>query len=118
MPGRAPYGAAKAGLVGLTRVLAVEWAPRGVRVNALMPGPVMTPMVRDAIEKGIVSEAEVVDRSPTGRMAMPDDVAGAVVALCDPRGAYVTGQAIAVDGGFSTYGAAHPASRRYGPPAR
>lgn len=116
MPGRAAYGSAKAGLVGLTRVLAVEWASRGVRVNALLPGPVRTPMVMDAIARGIVDEAEVVDRTPAGRLAEPDDVAGAVVALCDPRAGFVTGQAIAVDGGFSTYGAAHPASRRYGPP--
>lgn len=117
MPGRAPYGAAKAGLVGLTRVLAVEWADRGVRVNALLPGPVRTPMVLDAIERGIVDESEVIDHSPAGRMAEPEDVAGAVVALCDPRAAFVTGQAIAVDGGYATYGAAHPASRRYGPPS-
>jgi NAD(P)-dependent dehydrogenase (short-subunit alcohol dehydrogenase family) len=117
MPGRAPYGAAKGGLVGLTRVLAVEWADRGVRVNALLPGPVRTPMVLDAIERGIVDEGEVVDRSPSGRLAEPEDVAGAVVALCDPRAAFVTGQAVAVDGGYATYGAAHPASRRYGPPS-
>lgn len=116
MPGRAPYGAAKAGLVGLTRVLAVEWAPRGVRVNALLPGPVRTPMVADAIARGIVAEQEVVDRTPAGRLGEPEDVAGAVVALCDPRAGFVTGQVVAVDGGFSTYGAAHPASRRYGPP--
>jgi len=114
-PGRAPYGAAKAGLVGLTRILAVEWADRGVRVNALLPGPVRTPMVLDAIERGIVDEGAVIERSPSGRMAEPEDVAGAVVALCDPRGAFVTGQALAVDGGYSGYGAAHPASRRYGP---
>jgi NAD(P)-dependent dehydrogenase (short-subunit alcohol dehydrogenase family) len=116
MPGRAPYGAAKAGLVGLTRVLAVEWADRGVRVNALLPGPVRTPMVAEAIERGIIDEQEVVDRTPAGRIAEPRDVAGAVVALCDPRAAFVTGQVLAVDGGYATYGAAHPASRRYGPP--
>ncbi len=74
-------------------------------------------MVLDAIARGIVDEGEVIDRTPAGRLAEPVDVAGAVVALCDPRAGFVTGQAIAVDGGFSTYGAAHPASRRYGPPA-
>ena len=102
MPGRAPYGAAKAGLVGLTRVLAVEWADRGVRVNALLPGPVRTPMVLEAIERGIVDEAEVIDHSPAGRMAEPEDVAGAVVVLCDPRAGFVTGQSHAVDGGYPT----------------
>lgn len=117
MPGRAPYGAAKAGVVGLTRVLAVEWADRGVRVNALLPGPVRTPMVAEAMARGIVDERDVVDHTPAGRLAEPEDVAGAVVALCDPRNAFVTGQLIAVDGGYSAYGAAHPASRRYGPPA-
>lgn len=116
MPGRAPYGAAKAGVVGLTRVLAVEWADRGVRVNALLPGPVRTPMVAEAMARGIVDEQEVVDHTPAGRLAEPEDVAGAVVALCDPRNAFVTGQVIAVDGGYSAYGATHPASRRYGPP--
>lgn len=117
MPGRAPYGAAKAGVVGLTRVLAVEWADRGVRVNALLPGPVRTPMVAEAMASGIIDEQEVIDRTPAGRLAEPEDIAGALVALCDPRNAFVTGQAISVDGGYSTYGAAHPASRRYGPPS-
>ena len=116
MPGRAPYGAAKAGVVGLTRVLAVEWADRGVRVNAVLPGPVRTSMVDHAIESGFIDEQELVDRSPSGRIAEPEDIAGAVVSLCDPRGAFVTGQAIAVDGGYATYGAAHRASQRYGPP--
>ncbi len=118
MPGRVSYGAAKAGVVGLTRVLAVEWADRGVRVNALLPGPVRTPMVLDAIERGIIDEGEVIARSPSGRLAEPEDVAGAVVVLCDPRAAFVTGQVVAADGGYAIYGAAHHASRRYGPPPR
>ena len=114
MPWRAPYAASKAGVVGLTRTLAVEWADRGVRVNALLPGPVRTPMVADAIERGIVDEQRVVDHTPAGRFAAPGDIASAVLLLCSEEARFVTGQAIAVDGGYSVFGAAHPASRRFG----
>jgi len=111
MPGRAPYGASKGAVVALTRVLGVEWAGRGVRVNALLPGPVMTPMVRSAIEQGLVVEQEVVDRTPAGRFADPDDVGRALVLLCSPGAGFVTAQTLVVDGGFSMYGAAPPATR-------
>ena len=114
MPGRAPYAASKGGVVGLVRTLAVEWADRGVRVNAVLPGPVRTPMVLEAIEAGILDEGEIAERTPAGRLALPEDVAGAVVALCVPGAGFVTGQAVAVDGGYSTYGAAHPVGRRGG----
>jgi NAD(P)-dependent dehydrogenase (short-subunit alcohol dehydrogenase family) len=116
MPGRAPYGASKGAIVALTRVLGVEWAGRGVRVNALLPGPVMTPMVRTAIDSGVVVEQEVIDRTPAGRLAEPEDVAGAVVLLCSPDAGFVTAQTLVVDGGFSIYGAAPPASRLPGHP--
>ncbi len=85
MPWRAPYASSKAGVVGLTRTLAVEWADRGVRVNALLPGPVRTSMVADAIARGIVDEQLVVDHTPAGRLALPDDIAGAVVLLSSSR---------------------------------
>ena len=111
MPGRAPYAASKAGVVGLTRILAIDWAARGVRVNAVLPGPTMTPMVADAIERGILVEQEIVDRTPAGRLATPADVGAAVVLLCSPEAGFVTGQALAVDGGYTIYGAAHPVSR-------
>jgi NAD(P)-dependent dehydrogenase (short-subunit alcohol dehydrogenase family) len=111
MPGRAAYGASKAGIVGLTRVLGVEWAARGVRVNAVIPGPVRTPMVAQAIADGVLVESEIVDRTPAGRLAEPDDVAGTVVLLCSPEAGFVTAQTLVVDGGYSMYGAAHPASR-------
>ena len=114
MPWRAPYASSKAGVVGLTRTLAVEWADRGVRVNALLPGPVRTSMVADAIARGSVNEQQVVDHTPAGRLGLPSDIADAVVLLSAPEARFITGQALVVDGGYTTFGAAHPASRRYG----
>ena len=114
VPGRAPYGASKAGVVGLTRVLGVEWAGRGVRVNAVLPGPVRTRMVEAAMRDGILVEQEVVDRIPAGRLADPEDVARAVLTLASPDTAFVTGQTLVVDGGYAAYGAAGPAARAVG----
>ena len=71
----------------------------------------MTPMVRTAIDSGVVVEQEVIDRTPAGRFADPRDVAGAVALLCSPDAGFVTAQTLVVDGGFSMYGAAPPASR-------
>ena len=113
MPWRAPYASSKAGVVGLTRTLAVEWAGRGMRVNALLPGPVQTSMVAETIARGAIDEQLVVDHTPAGRWALPADIADAVVLLCTPDARFVTGQALVVDGGYTTFGAAHPASRRF-----
>ena len=113
MPWRAPYASSKAGVIGLTRTLAVEWAERGVRVNALLPGPVKTAMIAVAIEQGAVDEQQVIDHTPAGRWGLPEDVADAVLLLCAPEAGFVTGQAIIVDGGYSTFGAAHSAARRF-----
>jgi NAD(P)-dependent dehydrogenase (short-subunit alcohol dehydrogenase family) len=110
-PGRAAYGASKGGLVGLTRVLGIEWAGRGVRVNAIEPGPVLTPMVERAIADGIIDPRAVVDRIPAGRFAEPEDVARAVLLLAAPEASFVTGQTLVVDGGYLAYGAAEPVSR-------
>ena len=114
MSWRAPYASSKAGVVGLTRTLAVEWGGRGVRVNALLPGPVRTSMIAVAIEQGAVDEAQVIDHTPTGRWAEPGDVADAVLLLCAPEARFVTGQALVVDGGYTTWGSTHPASQQFG----
>jgi NAD(P)-dependent dehydrogenase (short-subunit alcohol dehydrogenase family) len=111
MPGRAPYGASKAALVGLSRVLAVEWGGRGVRVNTLEPGPTRTPMVEQAIDDGIIDKDAVLGRIPAGRFATPEDVARGVLLLVAPEAAFVTGQTLIVDGGYVAYGAAGPLTR-------
>jgi NAD(P)-dependent dehydrogenase (short-subunit alcohol dehydrogenase family) len=110
MPGRAPYCASKAGLVGLTRVLAVEWAARGVRVNAVCPGYVRTPMVANALDQGLLAEQPLRDRTPADRLAEPAEIARAVVFLASSDASYVTGQTLVADGGYTAYGAPQPAS--------
>ena len=111
MPGRAAYCATKAGVVALTRVLAVEWAGRGVRVNAVAPGYVGTPMIEQAIADGLLSEEGLAARTPAGRVAAPAEVAAAVVFLASDGAGFVTGETLTVDGGYLAYGAPAPASR-------
>jgi NAD(P)-dependent dehydrogenase (short-subunit alcohol dehydrogenase family) len=98
---RAAYNASKHGLVGLTRTLAVEWGGRGVRVNAVCPGWVKTPMDDASQGEGAYDDSDITDHVPLGRFATPDDVAQAVAFLADPaRSAFVNGAALSVDGGW------------------
>lgn len=103
-PGRLSYCASKAAVAMLTKTLAIEWAAHGVRVNCVAPGYVNTPLLRALDAQGRVDLAALERRTPQGRLGTPEDIAQAVVYLCEPRSAHVTGQVIAVDGGWSAYG--------------
>ena len=94
-PGQANYSAAKAGVIGLTRSTAAEFASRGITVNAVAPGFIATEMTKD------LDTAKILAAIPLGRLGEPEDVAGVVRFLAaDPAAAYITGQVIAVDGGM------------------
>jgi NAD(P)-dependent dehydrogenase (short-subunit alcohol dehydrogenase family) len=102
-PGVTPYGASKAAVVNLTKSVAIEWASRGVRVNALCPGWTATDLNRALWENDEVSAA-MMARVPMGRWARADEMAGAAVFLASDAASYLTGQAIAVDGGITAGG--------------
>jgi 3-oxoacyl-[acyl-carrier protein] reductase len=96
--GQSNYAAAKAGLFGLTRSLAMEFGSRGVRVNAVAPGYIQTDMTASLPE---AVKAESLKRIPLGRLGDPQDIARAVRFLCSEEAAYITGTTLVVDGGMS-----------------
>jgi NAD(P)-dependent dehydrogenase (short-subunit alcohol dehydrogenase family) len=98
-PGLAYYGAAKAAVVNLTRTTALEWAPRGIRVNALAPGWVRTEMSAAQRADPAVNDA-ILESIPMGRWGEPEDIADAALFLCSPAARYITGATLVVDGGL------------------
>jgi NAD(P)-dependent dehydrogenase (short-subunit alcohol dehydrogenase family) len=100
LAGRAPYASAKAGVINLTRVLALEWAAHGVTVNAICPGPFATEMNRQLLNDPAKYKA-FVDKIPMGRWGDLHEIAGAAVFLASDAASFVTGSALFVDGGWT-----------------
>ncbi|WAC57502.1 SDR family NAD(P)-dependent oxidoreductase [Gordonia sp. SL306] len=105
-PGRTAYGAAKAGVAGLVRGLATEWAPRNIRVNAIAPGSVVTELSQDFIRRGVIKEQDFLDRIPMNRFGEPSEIAELAFFLGTPRASYITGVVVPIDGGWSAQGIA------------
>jgi NAD(P)-dependent dehydrogenase (short-subunit alcohol dehydrogenase family) len=100
LPGNVAYDASKHGVLGLTKTAAVEFAKSNVRVNAVCPGWIDTPMVRRAISMDPTLE-RAINAAPVGRIGRPQEVAQVVVFLCSDRSSFINGEAIVVDGGLS-----------------
>lgn len=99
-PGIAHYCVSKAGVAMLTQALALEWAPAGVRVNALGPGPILTPMTEPILAGNPELRRQWEERVPLGRLGAPTDLIGAAVFLLADASAWMTGQIVYVDGGW------------------
>ena len=102
IPERLVYGVSKAGLIQMTRMLAIEWAAQNIRVNAIAPTTVMTES-RQQMLSDPKARADMLSRIPTGRFATPEEIAAAVVYLASPGAASVTGHTLMVDGGLTAY---------------
>lgn len=98
-PRQASYSAAKAGVVGLTRQMAADYGPEGIRVNAIAPGVIETPATAERLQTNKAYRAVTVDTAPLGRAGKPEEIAAAAAFLCSDDASYVTGHILVVDGG-------------------
>jgi NAD(P)-dependent dehydrogenase (short-subunit alcohol dehydrogenase family) len=103
LPGRAAYHASKHGVIGLTKSAALEYAAQGIRINAVCPGVIDTPMVSGMLATQPEAIKEIMRDQPIGRLGRADEVASAVLWLCGPGSTFVIGHALAVDGGYTAH---------------
>jgi hypothetical protein len=103
LPGRAADHASKHGIIGLTKSAALEYAPRGICINAVCPGTIDTPMVSDMLQKQPDAMKEIMSDQPIGRLGRSDEIAAAVLWLCSPGSSFVLGVALPIDGGFMAH---------------
>lgn len=102
-PGQAAYIACKHAVIGLTRTAAIDYAAQGIRINAVCPGVIRTPMAEELLRRNPDLEQELVRDIPAGRMGRPDEIAHAVLWLCSDDASFVDGHALLVDGAFSIH---------------
>lgn len=100
--GMAAYVSSKSGVLGLTKVLALEFARQGVTVNTIPPGFIDTPMMRATADRGFIDLQKAIDATPVGRVGTPEDIAAACAFLVSEEAGYITGQVIGVNGGRNT----------------
>jgi NAD(P)-dependent dehydrogenase (short-subunit alcohol dehydrogenase family) len=103
LPSRAVYHASKHGVIGLTKSAALEHASKGIRINAVCPGTIDTPMVSKMLAHEPEAMREILRDQPIGRLGRPEEIASAVLWLCSPGASFVIGDALAVDGGFTAH---------------
>jgi gluconate 5-dehydrogenase len=101
LPNIVAYTTAKTAVVGVTRALSSEWAQDGIRINAIAPGWIESPMLRQALDQDAARKQRILDRTPMHRFGQPSDIGNAAVFLCSPAASFVTGVVLPVDGGAS-----------------
>ena len=102
-PGQAAYISCKHAVIGMTRTAAMDYAAKGIRINAICPGAILTPMAEDLIKRNPSLEKKLIQDIPAGRLGKSEEIADAVLWLCSSGASFVHGHALLVDGGFTAH---------------